>query len=168
MTITTKNAPGTGQGSEGQAPKEGTNTMNTLSALMRAARAKGYRVDRDGEDLVLIDPYVGGVVHRGDVKQLTHYIRKNHGKATMDDVCSFADKHDVSLGHAGMAILQPEGQVTTVDARFAGGTITVTTSTVAGVPVVMLSIPGLNDLPLFSSEARDLASALRAYAEVTR
>jgi hypothetical protein len=56
-------------------------------------------------------------------------------------------------------------ELTAVNARFAGGVITVSTSEFVGRDVVRLQVPGANPLPLFPHEARDLAAALIAHAD---
>lgn len=52
----------------------------------------------------------------------------------------------------------------TVDARFAGGPITVDVAEMSGVPTVTLSLPG-DSAGMFPSEARELAAALTTAAD---
>ena len=60
----------------------------------------------------------------------------------------------------------PFSTTMTVDARFAGGTLTVDTEHIdwIGQTLVQVEIPGANPLALRPHEARDLAAALLAVA----
>jgi len=57
--------------------------------------------------------------------------------------------------------------MTAVDARFAGGPILVERSVLDGHPVVDITLPGGERVPLFLHEADRLADALRDRGEVT-